>query len=441
MPQDKQGEELARDILRQLVGIDTTDATGNVTVAARAMGERLQSAGLAEGDISLLGPNERKRNLVARFRGHGASKPVLLMGHLDVVDAKRQDWTTAPFALVEKDGYFYGRGTQDMKMGDAIMIATLIRMKREGCRPERDIILALTADEEGGNFNGIDWLLKNRRELVDAEFALNHDGNLMTENGRLLAFTVDATEKLYADYQVIVTDRGGHSSIPVRNNAIYRLSDGLVRLAHYEFPFELNEVTRAFYTRMSTVEQRERAADMKAILQNPPDERAISRLSQDPTDNAMMRTTCVATMLNAGHGRNALPQRAAANVNCRILPGHTSEETRQVLTKVLADPQIKVDWIGPNDQVIDHGSDRQSYPLPILSPDVFKPLETVVAEMWPGIPVVPDMSPGASDAIYTNAAGIPTYAIVGTSVERNDIRAHGQDERIRVASFNRKRPN
>lgn len=250
-----------------------------------------------------------------------------------------------------------------------------------------------------------------------------------------MAFTVDATEKLYADYQLIVTDRGGHSSIPGRNNAIYRLSDGLVRLAHYEFPFELNDVTRAYYARMSMVEQGERAADMKAILRSPPDQAAISRLSQDPTDNATMRTTCVGTMLNAGHGRNALPQRAEANVNCRILPGHTSQETREALIKVLMDPQIKVGWIGPNDQVMDHGSDRQSYPLPKLSPEVFKPLERVVGEMWPGIPVVPDMSPGASDAIYTNAAGIPTYAIAGTSVERNDIRAHGQDERLQVASF------
>ena len=323
-----------------------------------------------------------------------------------------------------------------MKMGDAIMVTTLIRLKSENFHPDRDIILALTADEEGGTFNGVDWLLKNHRELIDSDFAINHDANLTTERGKLLAFTVDATEKLYADYQLTVTNPGGHSSLPVPDNAIYRLADGLTRLARYKFPFELNDVSRAYYQQMSTVTTGARGADMKAILRLPPDQGAVTRLSQDPTDNSIMRTTCVATLLSAGHGRNALPQRATANVNCRILPGHTSEEVRQVLINVLADPKIGVGWFGPDGRLMERGSDRQSYPPPKLLPQVFTPLERVVKEMWPGIPVVPDMSPGASDAIYTNAAGIPTFAIAGTSVERDDIRAHGKDERLRIESFN-----
>jgi acetylornithine deacetylase/succinyl-diaminopimelate desuccinylase-like protein len=252
---DDAKRQLSHDIFKELIEINTTDSVGSVTAASEAMAKRLRDAGFPENDLQVVGPNDRKKNLVVRLHGSGKHKPVLLIGHLDVVEARREDWTTDPFQFVEKDGYFYGRGTQDMKSGDAIMVATLLRMKKEGYVPDRDIILALTADEEGGKSNGVDWLIKNRRDLIDAEFVLNHDGGgILTDHGRPVLMAVDATEKLYADYQLSVTNPGGHSSLPVPDNAIYHLANGLVRLEHYEFPVELNNVTRAYYERMSEVE-------------------------------------------------------------------------------------------------------------------------------------------------------------------------------------------
>jgi acetylornithine deacetylase/succinyl-diaminopimelate desuccinylase-like protein len=326
---DDTTRQLSRDILKQLIEINTTDSVGNVSTAAEAMAQRLRDAGFPESDIQVLGPNDRKKNLVARLHGTGAKRPVLLIGHLDVVEARRQDWTTDPFQFVERDGYFYGRGTQDMKSADAIDVATLIRFKQEGYKPDRDIVLALTADEEGGKSNGVDWLLRNHRDLIDAEFVLNADGGgVDTVKGKPLDLSVDAAEKLYGDYQLEVTNSGGHSSLPVPDNAIYRLTDGLTRLQAYLFPFELNAVTRTYFQRMATIETGQTAANMRAILKSPPEQAAIRRLSANPIYNATMRTTCVATRLDAGHANNALPQRATANVNCRILPGHSREEIR-----------------------------------------------------------------------------------------------------------------
>jgi acetylornithine deacetylase/succinyl-diaminopimelate desuccinylase-like protein len=351
-----------------------------------------------------------------------------------VVEARREDWTTDPFQFVERDGYYYGRGTQDMKDGDAVMATTLIRFKKEGFVPDRDIILALTADEEGGTSNGVDWLLRNHRELIDAEFVLNHDGGgILSEHGKPQFMVVDASEKLYSDYQLIVTNPGGHSSLPTADNAIYHLADGLARLEHYQFPFELTNITRAFYERMSQIATGERAADMRAILKNPPDMDAVARLSKDPIYNSIMHTTCVATRLNAGHANNALPQMAQANVNCRIIPGHSTAEIRQELEKVVADPAISVREVGGIGGVMN----RKSFAPPPLRPDVFQPLEKVVDTMWPGLKVLPDMATGASDGVYTNAAGIPTYCVSGEMIDRDDIRAHGKDERIRVDSFYR----
>jgi acetylornithine deacetylase/succinyl-diaminopimelate desuccinylase-like protein len=300
--------------------------------------------------------------------------------------------------------------------------------------PDRDIILALTADEEGGTSNGVDWLIRNQRELIDAEFVLNHDGGgIFSEHGKPQMMVVDASEKLYSDYQLIVTNPGGHSSLPIPDNAIYHLADGLARLERYQFPFELTNITRAYYERMSKVATGQRAADMQAILKNPPDMAAVARLSQDPIDNSTMHTTCVATRLSAGHANNALPQTAQANVNCRIVPGHSTEEIRQELEKVLADPKISVRELGGIGGV----TNRKSYAPPPLRPDVFQPLEKVVSTMWPGLPVIPEMATGASDGVYTNAAGMPTYCVSGEAVDRDDIRAHGKDERIRVESFYR----
>ncbi|HXP17202.1 MAG TPA: M20/M25/M40 family metallo-hydrolase, partial [Terriglobales bacterium] len=330
------------------------------------------------------------------------------------------------------DGYYYGRGTQDMKDGDAIMVTTLIRFKKEGFVPDRDIILALTADEEGGTSNGVDWLLKNNRELIEAEFVLNHDGGgILSEKGKPQFMTVDASEKLYADYQLTVTNPGGHSSLPTPDNAIYHLADGLGRLEHYQFPFELTNITRAYYERMTKIATGERVADIQAILKTPPDPAAVARLSKDPIDNSLLHTTCVATRLSGGHANNALPQTAQANVNCRILPGHPPEEIRQELEKVLADTKISVRELGGIGGI----TKRKSYPPPPLRPDLFQPLEKVTDAMWPGLPVIPDMAPGASDGVYTNAAGLPTYCVSGEAIDRDDIRAHGKDERVRVEAF------
>lgn len=427
---------LARSLFEELVDINTTDSVGNVTTAAAAMAKRLRAAGFPDSDLTLAGPNARKQNLVARLHGTGQHKPVLLIGHLDVVEARREDWSTDPFKLVEKEGYFYGRGTQDMKDGDAIMVATLIRMKQEGFRPDRDIILALTADEEGGSANGVDWLLKHHRELVDAEFVLNHDGSsIVSDHGKQLYYELDGTEKVYGDYQLLVTNPGGHSSLPVPDNAIYALADGLARIEKYEFPFELNSVTRAYYEQMANIETGQRAADMRAITRTPPDAAAIARLSKDAVDHSVMRTTCVATRLEGGHANNALPQRATAVVNCRILPGHSPEEVRQDLIRVLADPRIVVKYIDDNGQVQDKASDRKGYPPPPLNPVIMKPLEALVSKDWPGLKVVPNMSVGASDGVYTSAAGLPTYTITGIDIDKDNERAHGRDERLGVESF------
>ena len=434
---DDSTRKLSHDIFKQLIEVNTTDSVGNVTTAAQAMAQRFREAGFAESDMQILGPNDRKKNLVVRLRGNGKHKPLLLIGHLDVVEAHREDWTTDPFSFVEKDGFYYGRGTQDMKSGDAIMATTLIRFKKEGFIPDRDIILALTADEEGGKSNGVDWLVKNHRDLIDAEMVFNHDGGgILSDHGKPMMMTVDATEKLYADFQLSVTNPGGHSSLPRPDNAIYALTNALNRLENYQFPFELNEVTRVYYERMAKVETPERAAEIRAMLKTPPDQQAIARLSRDPIDNSTMHTTCVATRLNAGHANNALPQRAEANVNCRILPGHPAEEIRQELIKIFADPAITVRYVDSFGNVSDTAaSSRKSFPPPPLRRDVFGPLEKVTEAMWPGTPVIPDMATGASDGVYTMAAGLPTYQIAGIAIDRDDIRAHGRDERLGVDSY------
>ena len=433
---DDATRNLSRDIFKQLIDINTTDSIGSVTAASEAMAQRFRDAGFSESDIQILGPNDRKKNVVVRFHGTGKHKPLLLIGHLDVVEAHREDWTTDPFQFLEKDGFFYGRGTQDMKSGDAIMVTTLLRFKKEGFKPDRDIILALTADEEGGRSNGVDWLLKNHRDLVDAELVFNHDGGgILSDHGKPIMMAVDATEKLYADFHLVATNPGGHSSLPRPDNAIYELTDALERLQHYQFPFELNEVTRAYYTKMSTTETGDRAADMKGILKNRPDMAAVARLSKDPIDNSTIHTTCVATILAAGHANNALPQRAEANVNCRILPGHSAEEVRQDLIKVFADPKITVQYVDNFGNIYESASDKKSFPPPPLRQDVFGPLEKITSEMWPGTPVLPDMSTGASDGIYTTREGLPTYGISGIAIDRDDVRAHGRDERVGVESY------
>jgi len=426
---DAATRDLSRGILKQLIEINTTDSVGSTTVAAEAMAQRLLDAGFPRADVQVLGPNARKGNMVARLHGTDASlKPILLIGHLDVVEARREDWTTDPFQFVEKDGYFYGRGTQDMKDCDATLVTAFIRLKQEGYRPERDLILALTAGEETGQSNGVDWLLKNHRELVAAEFVLNADmGGVTSKNGKVINVDVEASEKLYGDYQLSVTNPGGHSSLPVPDNAVYHLANALVRLEHAPFPFELNAVTRLYFERRAALETGQPAADMKAIVQTPPDPSALTRLAADARFNSLLRTTCVATRLNAGHANNALPQLAQANVNCRILPGHSPEEVRQELIRIVADPQVAV--------VQTTGAGRKAFSPLLPPPAVLHPLERVAAELWPGAPVIPEMETGASDSIYTVAAGIPSYGVNGVAIDQGDLRAHGKDERVRASAY------
>ncbi|HEY6991344.1 MAG TPA: M20/M25/M40 family metallo-hydrolase [Bryobacteraceae bacterium] len=424
---------LARSIFRQLIEINTTDSSGGTTAAAEAMKQRFLDAGFPPEDLTIAGATAQKGNLVVRLHAaeSGSLKPVLIICHLDVVEARGEDWTTDPFQLVEKDGYFYGRGTQDMKSNDAILVATLIRFKQERFRPDRDIILALTAGEESGIDNGVDWLLKNRRDLVDGEFVLNPDmGGVTTEQGKAVHVDVEASEKTYADWELTTRNPGGHSSRPVPDNAIYHIANALVKLERTPFPFELNDVTRAYFQQVAKLEKGQRREDILAILRPTPDAAAIARLSEDARFNATMRTTCVATRLEAGHANNALPQSAHAIVNCRILPGHTPEEIKNELARLFADPQIEM---------------RRADPVPgkkpigavTLRPDVFRALERVADGMWPGAPVIPVMETGASDSVYTMGAGLPSYGISGLEIDRDDVRAHGKDERVRVASFDR----
>jgi acetylornithine deacetylase/succinyl-diaminopimelate desuccinylase-like protein len=428
----------AYDIFKQLIEINTTDSVGSVSKASEALAQRLLTAGFPAKDIAVLGPRERKKNLVARFHGSGQGRPALFIGHLDVVEAPRVDWATDPFELVEKDGYFYGRGTLDMKSSDAIAVATLIRLWKEGFKPHRDIILALTSGEESFKDNGMKWLVENHRELIDAEFVINMDGiGVLTDRGRPVTVRVDAAEKLYADFRLTVINPGGTTALPTGDNAIYRLSAGLTRLEHYRFPFELNAVTRAYFTQLAEAAEGPRRADLRALLANSPDPIAIDRVSQDALDNATLHTVCTAARLEAGHANNALPQMASAMVNCRILPGHSAEEVRETLLKVLDDPKIMVSYVREFDgQVFDRAPDAVAMPAGAPRPDVLGPLKTIAQAFWPGAPVIAGMSVGESDGVWTASAGMPTFMVSGLAVDRDDVRVHGRDERLRVSSFN-----
>ena len=430
--------QLGHDILAELVGIDTTGIAGRTTVAAEAMAARFRAAGFGARDLSLLGPDPRKGNLVARYRGRPGTKlqPLLIIGHLDVVEAPRADWSTDPFRLVEHDGYYYGRGVQDMKGPDAVIVADLIRLKVSGYVPDRDIILALTADEEGGTDNGVDWLLRNHRELIDAEYVLNPDGGIVSaDHGKAISLEVEAAEKLYADYQLLATNPGGHSSRPTPDNAIYHVSNALAALQAAPFPFELNAVTRAYLGAMAQVSGGQEAADMRAILADPPDPAAILRLSQDARLNSILHTTCVPTLLSGGQAVNALPLRAEANVNCRILPGHSQEEVRLELVRRFADPAVTVRYRNDAGVLSDQGSARRAMTPPPPRADLIGAVQDIGAQLWPGALVVPLMETVATDSLYTMQANIPSYGVSGLLIDRDDNREHGRDERIRTSAF------
>src|SRR5882762_8591631 len=436
-----QTKQLAYDIFKQLIEINTTDSVGNVTTAAEAMAKRLRDGGFAEGDIKVAGPNERKRNLVARFRGTGKRKPILFIGHLDVVEALRSDWTTDPFEFIEKDGYFYGRGTEDMKEGDAILITNFIRLKKEGFLPDRDLIVALTADEEGGSANGVDWLLREHRDWIDAEYCINLDGGEFEKDKdkRLLA-GIQASEKVYADFQLESLNSGGHSSVPSPDNAIYHLAGALARLQSFSFPLNINEITRSYFAQNAAMNTGQLSADMNVVAKPPPDadpvqfSAAAQRLSAVPYYNSLLHTTCVATMLSGGHAPNALPQTARANVNCRIFPGEDPEEIRKTLERVANDPKIKITVVP---QLTPDGKVVPVVPVPPspLLPEVTQALEKVLKLTWQGIPLVATMSTGATDGKYTRIAGIPTYGISCMFFDKNDNREHGKDERVGVRDF------
>jgi acetylornithine deacetylase/succinyl-diaminopimelate desuccinylase-like protein len=428
-------DEEARGVFQQLIEINTTDSVGNVTKAAEAMAQRLLAAGFPEKDLLVAGPNERKKNLVVRYRGTGEKKPVLFIGHLDVVEARREDWTTDPFKFVEQDGYFYGRGTEDMKEGDAILVMAFMRLKRQGFVPDRDLILALTADEEGGTSNGVDWLLKQHQDWIDAEYCINLDGGEFEKlKGKRVLAGMQASEKVYADFQFETSNPGGHSSVPGAENAIYELAAALLRVQNFSFPVQISEITRNYFAKSAKLTSGALSEDLREAAKEPPEEDAVRRLSAIPYYNSLLRTTCVATMLSGGHATNALPQMARANVNCRIFPGDDPQEVRKTLERVAADPKLKVT------AVPEKTSDGKEVPIVAVSPSPLLPevtsrFERVLQGMWPGLPVVPTMSTGASDGHYLRTAGMPTFGISCMFFDMEDQRAHGKDERVGVKEF------
>jgi acetylornithine deacetylase/succinyl-diaminopimelate desuccinylase-like protein len=419
-------EQLARDLLRELVEIDTTHSNGDNTAAAEAMAARLRAAGFPDEDIHVLGPKPRKGNLVVRYRGRDVNrKPILLLAHIDVVEANPADWTLDPFTFVEQDGYYYGRGTSDDKDEAAIHVANLIRLKQEGFQPDRDIIVALTADEEGGPDNGVQWLLANHRNLIDAEYALNEGGGGAMQDGRRISNAVQASEKVYQSFVLEVTNPGGHSSLPPKENAIYRLADALTRIRDFDFPVALNEVTRVYFERSAEIEEGELAEAMRGILASPPEPDALAYLSGIPFYNSRLRTTCVATMLAGGHAENALPQRARATVNCRVLPGEPIDSVQGALEGAIGDDQVTFSRV----------AEATPSPASPLAADVLGPIERITEELWPGVPVLPTMSTGATDGLFLRNAGIPVYGVSGLFGDIDDNRAHGQNERILIRSF------
>ncbi len=416
-------QKLTHDVYKQLIEINTSFSTGATTPAAEAMAARLKAEGFPASDIQIAGAAPHKMNMVVRYHGTGQRKPLLLLAHLDVVEAKRSDWSMDPFVLTEKDGYFYGRGTIDDKAQAAIWIANLIRYKREGWKPDRDIIVALTADEEGGGpYNGVVWLLKNHRDWIDAEYCLNEGGWGYMVDGKRISNNIQVSEKYVANYRLEVKNKGGHSSLPVPDNAIYRLAEALVRLSKYKFPPSTNEVTKAFLEQMSKIQPEPTSLLMKAAAQGS--EVAMEQLSAGSIQlNAMLRTTCVATMLDGGHALNALPQTAGASVNCRVLPETKPEDVLATLKKVVADNEVSI----TSNREIDVGP-----PSP-LRPDLFKAASRITDTMWPGLPAIPIMVMGATDGLYLRTAGIPTYGVQGIFID--DFRAHGRDERVGIDDF------
>jgi acetylornithine deacetylase/succinyl-diaminopimelate desuccinylase-like protein len=417
----------ARDMLAELVGINSTHNMGTME-AAKAVVARLKSAGFTDADIQLLAPPEHptQANVVVRLKGTGQDRPILFECHLDVVEAKAEDWSMPPFKLTEKDGYFYGRGAIDMKDEDVAVLSALMRLKREGFKPDRDIIVVFTADEEGGDANGVEWLMKTHKDLVDAEFAINaEDGGGLIQGGQRLGYGVQTSEKTYVTYQMETTSPGGHSSRPEPDNAIYRLAEGLVRLEKLEFPLHMNDTTRGYFKAQASRQTGQLRDDMLAVSRPDPDPAAVARLTADPRWKPYLRTTCVATMAQAGHAENALPQRAAATIQCRMMPGDTQADVQLRIEQVIGDPRTAVTVIAPAEESGES----------VAQPGMMRRITDVVHDMWPGVDVFPTMDVGASDALYSRAANVPTFGVSGMWGDVDDNRAHGRDERVSVPAF------
>jgi acetylornithine deacetylase/succinyl-diaminopimelate desuccinylase-like protein len=415
---------LARQILSELIATDTTPRSGT-TAAAEAIAGRLRRAGFPSADVQVLGPHPSRCNLVARLRGSGTCEPLLLLAHLDTIAADASEWTVDPFTLTESDGFFYGRGVLDNKALAALWLATLIRLRGEGHVPDRDLVVALTADEEGGEHNGAEWLLRQHRELVQAGFGLNEGGYGRIRQGERTAHQVQASEKVPVDLMLEASGPAGHSSLPLRNTAVSRLARALVRLAEHRFPWRLTEATRAFFARMATIEPGQAGADMAALLAEAPEPAAIERLTANPYFEGLLRTTCVATRLEAGEASNVIPSRARAVLNCRLLPGDSPAELRAALATVIADSAVEVRTL----------REAAGAPASPLLAELFEPLEALSEEFWPGVPVVPVMTIGATDNAHFRRAGIPMYGVTGLFLDMDDVRAHAPDERIEVRAF------
>jgi acetylornithine deacetylase/succinyl-diaminopimelate desuccinylase-like protein len=421
----------AREIFRELIEINSSWKEGSTSPVAHAIARRFLAVGFPASDVRVIGPDgDKDSSVVVRVQGTSKTlKPILLIAHIDVVEALKSDWSLDPYKLTEQNGFFYGRGTSDIKDGATTLAAALLRMKRNHIVPARTLILALTAGEEGGGgYNAMDWLLKNHRDLIDAAFALNVDsGDPLIKNGKPFLRALQTSEKIYQSFSLEVTDKGGHSSLPTPENAIARLADAIGRVARFHFPVRLTETTRAYFERSAALETGQTAADMRAISRDAHDSASAARLSTSPFYNAQLRTTCVPTMIEGGHAPNALPQRTKAVVNCRILPGNTPAQTMAELVRVVADDSVHV-------TAIDDGSARPTNESPLV-PEIVVPVEKVTRQFWPGVPVIPQMETGATDGAYLRAAGIPTYGVSGVFLDIDDIRAHGRDERIMVKSF------
>ena len=423
-------QQVAHDVYKELVEINTSVTTGNITNGAVAMAKRFREAGVPDSDIFIGGPRADKYNVVARVRGKNPAgrKPVLLLAHIDVVEALKSDWSPEfdPFTFTEKDGYYYARGISDDKAMASIFVANLLRMKAEGYVPDRDIIVALTADEESGAFNGAEWLVKNHRNLVDAGIVLNEGGGGVLRDGKPLFNTIQLAQKITTNFTLQVTNRGGHSSVPRKDNAITSLADALSKVGRYEFPVTLSDVTRAFFTQTAPLETPAMGKAMRALVANPANKAAAAVVASDVKYSSMLRTTCVATMLSGGHATNALPQLAEANVNCRIYPTDTPEAVRLGLSRAIGDTTVKV--------LIK--SQRPTSPPATMMPEIMQPVKQVTRELFGNIPVIPTMSTGANDSRFFLTVGVPSYGVSGLFMDPSvDARAHGRDERMRIQSY------